>query len=394
MKSQLEKADTARRAATHIVLVGGGHTHVGVLRSLIDTPEPNVRITVIAKELAAPYSGMLPGFVAGHYAVDDCHIDLVPLAKAAGAKLIHGTVNGLDRSTRCIGISGQTSVSYDIVSFDIGITPNLDPIEGAAEHALAVKPVSAFAKKWEALLKQLAAPDDAASDLHDARCVAVVGGGAAGFELALAVAHRFQTQTTGRAVDVILAAGGTLLSGQPLRARRLAQAALRDATINLIENDFVARIEPTQVIFASGRTADIDAAIVATAAKAPEWFAHTDLPLTDDGYIATRPTLQVLDDATVFAVGDCATMIASPRPKAGVFAVRQTEPLVRNLRAIARGAPPHPYEPQTRYLTILSLGGKHAIASRNGITVSGRWVWTLKDWIDRRFMKRHDCSDT
>ena len=158
--------------------------------------------------------------------------------------------------------------------------------------------------------------------------------------------------------------------------------------ITFVENDPAQAIDATGITLASGRRVAAEAVLVTTKAEPPAWFAATDLPRDKAGYLALRPTLQVLDDDDVFAAGDCATVLAHPREKAGVFAVRQGTPLAENLRLRADAQPVHPFVPQRQFLTLLSTGGKHAVASRGPIAFAGAWVWRWKDRIDREFMER------
>src|ERR1041384_1225125 len=161
-----------------LVLVGGGHAHVHVLKSFGMRPEPGVRVTLIARDIETPYSGMLPGYVAGHYRVDECHIDLRRLARFAGARLIHDEAVGLDRAARQVQCREHPPIRYDFVSLDIGSTPRLDDIPGAEEHSIPVKPIARFAERWEALLER-------ARNAGKIR-LAIVGGGAGGGGLARA----------------------------------------------------------------------------------------------------------------------------------------------------------------------------------------------------------------
>ncbi len=373
-------------ATTDIVLLGGGHAHVFVLKAFGMNPMPGVRLTLVAKELAAPYSGMLPGFVAGHYTLDDCQIDLVRLARFAGARVIHGAANGIDRKQKRVAIEGRPSIRYDYLSIDVGITPLIDDIEGAASHAIAVKPVSIFAPKWQELEARALAKDGP-------RRIVAVGGGAAGVELILAARHRFRTLTpdAGMTADVFsfaLVAGGALLPSHNRRARSLARKALTDANVDIIENDMARRISRNAIALASGRSIAADAVLISTKAAAPSWFAATDLPSDADGFLAVRPTLQLIDDDDVFAVGDCASVVDHPRAKSGVFAVRQGPAVADNLRRRAMGHSAKPFVPQKQFLTLLSLGEKYAIAARGPFATAGKWAWSWKDHIDRAFMDK------
>jgi selenide,water dikinase len=173
---------TAVPISQDLVLIGGGHAHVHVLKSFGMRPAAGVRLTLIARDLETPYSGMLPGYVAGLYNFDECHIDLVRLARFAGARLIHAEAVGVDRAAREVLCRGRPPTRYDIVSLDIGSTPRLDDVPGAAEHTTAVKPIADFAERWEALLER-------AREQGRMR-LAIVGGGAGGVELALAAERR------------------------------------------------------------------------------------------------------------------------------------------------------------------------------------------------------------
>lgn len=370
-----------------LVLIGGGHAHLGVLRAFAMRPEAGLRLTLIAKELEAPYSGMLPGYVAGAYSREECHIDLLPLATAAGARLIHGEAEGLDPEERRIRIKGRPDLGYDLLSVNVGITPKLAGVAGAAEHAIAVKPVSAFADRWEALRQAAARPGGP-------RRIAVVGGGAAGFELVLAAARRLRGEAEARgenshAWSFSLIAGGGLLEGFAGRARAVARAALDAAKIVLIEEDPAVAVDSGAIRLASGAQIASQATLVAGEAEAPYWLSATGLALDDRGYLAVGPDLQSLSHPGVFAAGDCAGVKGFQRPKAGVFAVRQAMPLARNLRRAASGQAPRPFRPQERFLSLLSTADGRAIASRGDWSAEGAWVWRWKDRIDRAFMDRH-----
>ena len=362
-----------------LVLVGGGHAHVTVLYAFGMRPEPGVRLTLIARELDAPYSGMLPGLIAGHYSHEQCHINLVRLARFAGARLIHGSVTGVDRAARRVLIADRPALGFDLLSIDIGITPDLSAIAGAADHALAVKPISELSPKWLALAAAAAAPGGP-------RRFAVAGGGAAGFELVHALAHRFRNH--GGQPSFTLIAGGDLLSAVNPLARRLARASLKAGGIDLIEGDPLVAVSAQAATLASGRSLPAGAVMIATGAAAAPWFKASGLSTDTAGFLSVRATLQLRDDDDIFAAGDCAHVIDHPRERSGVYAVRQGPPLAENLRRRARGEPAVPFTPQKQALLLLATGAQHAIAARGALAVQGRWVWRWKDRIDQEFVQR------
>ena len=368
-----------------LVLVGGGHSHVIALRRFGMRPMPGVRITVIARDLHAPYSGMLPGLIAGHYDFDEAHIDLGPLARFAGARLFHDTATGLDLAGRRVLCRGRPPVPYDVVSIDIGITPALD-VAGAADHAVPVKPIGSLVARWEQLQARVRA--------GPARLrLAVVGAGAAGVELTLAVRHALGRLAAAGArfpdpaFHLFSAADHVLPTHNPGARARFARV-LRERGVSVHLGRRVIRVEAGRVVIEGGEAVDVDEVIWATGAAAPRWPGESGLDVDELGCIRVAPTLEATSHPGVFAAGDVAAVVGHPREKAGVFAVRQGRPLEANLRRALRGEPARPFRPQRRFLSLVSTGDRYAVASRGRWSWEGAWVWRWKDRIDRRFMNR------
>jgi selenide, water dikinase len=364
-----------------LVLLGGGHAHVHVLKSFGMKPMPGVRLTLIGRDVETPYSGMIPGFVAGAYSFEECHIDLARLCAWTGARLIHAEATGLDRDNRLVLLKDRPPVSYDLLSIDVGSAPNLDTIPGAAEWATPVKPIADLGRRWLAFVERMT------SWLGPLRIV-VIGGGAGGVELALAIDHRLRGEAKGAELQVTLATKGEILAGQAEAARRRMRAIFQRRGIALLEQSASERIERRAVQLAGGKWLEADAVFVVTEASAAKWFATTGLPLDERGFFVVDDTL-LTGDAAIFAVGDCATVLPHRRPKAGVFAVRQGPPLARNLRRVLLGEVAEPFVPQRRYLSLLGTGDGHAVATRNGWAAEGAWVWRWKDHIDRKWMRMY-----
>jgi selenide,water dikinase len=363
-----------------LVLVGGGHAHVHVLKSFGMRPAPGVRLTLVTRDIETPYSGMLPGYVAGHYSLDECHIDLGRLARFAGARLISDEAIGLDRGACSLLCKAHPPIRYDALSIDIGSTPHSDDVLGAFEHAVPVKPIDQFAARWEALLAR-------ARGMPRLR-LAVVGGGAGGVELALAAQHRL-SGLEGVAVEVTLVTREMLLPSHTPRVRQLFERILADHRIIVFAGSAVVRVEPRILLCADGGRVEFDEAIWVTEAGAAPWLAATGLPLTPQGFIVVDDRLRSPSDDRIFAVGDVATMVAHPREKAGVYAVRQGPPLAANLRRVLAGRRPRRVVLQRRALALIGTGDRQAVASRGPFAAYGPRLWQLKDWIDRRWMRRY-----
>lgn len=365
----------------HLVLVGGGHAHALVLRGLIDEPEPDLTLTLVSPERHSPYSGMLPGHIAGLYSHAEMHMDLVRMTERLGARFIAEKAVAFEGAERKVTLAGGDRIGFDLLSIDIGITPDLDAIAGAREHALAVKPIGDLLEKIDRLV-------DDAEKPGGPRRFAIVGGGAAGVCLAFALATRLRANgSDAKAFSfVVVTAEEILPEANPL-ARHMVKRALARRGIAVEKHVKVREVTGAGLILDDDRTIAADAVLVTSHAKAPEVLANGDLARGERGFLAIDEHLRVAGQKAVFAAGDCATMLAHPRPKAGVFAVRQGAPLLKNLRAAARGEPLEPYIPQKDWLMLIATADGRAIASRGRwLAYEGRLAWWLKDRIDRRFM--------
>ena len=356
-----------------LVLIGGGHTHALVLRKWGMLPLPGARLTVINPTPTAAYSGMLPGFIAGHYSRDELDIDLVKLARFAGARVILGAATGIDTSARQVQVPGRPPIAYDVASIDVGITCEMPNLPGFAAHGVPAKPLGIFAAKWDSFR------------LGEAPAhIAVIGGGVAGVELVLAMAHALRKR--GRLAQATLIDSAEALAALGQSARTKLRTALTAQSVTLIENAEIASIEPDHIRLKDGREVLSDFTTGAAGARAYDWIGKSGLTQTD-GYITVNAQLQSSDPA-VFAAGDCAHLSHAPRPKAGVFAVRQAPVLFDNLQAALSGGDLRPYKPQKEYLKLISLGEKSALAERFGRSLSGPLMWRWKDHIDQTFMTR------
>ncbi len=362
-----------------IVLVGGGHSHVVVLKSFAMKPMAGVRLTVICTDTHTPYSGMLPGFVAGHYDYDAVHIDLGKLCAFAGARLYKAEVTGIDRVAKKVTCKGRPDVDYDVLSINIGSSPQVKNVTGANEYAVPVKPIAQFNERWLALLARSASP------LH----VAVVGGGAGGVELLLAMQHRIKNAS----FSLFTESASILPTHHEAVQKRFTKVlSNRGVTVHL--NTPVTQVSAHQ-LHSQARVFDVDEVMWVTQAGGAAWLSSTGLMLDSHGFIEVNDCLQSTTDSNVFAAGDIANMVNHKLEKAGVFAVRQGMPLAQNLRRSVQGVALKAYRPQRRWLALISTGDKQAVASRGafwgfvaGLGVGASLLWRWKNWIDQRFMRR------
>ncbi len=361
-------------ATRDLVLIGGGHTHALVLHKWAMTPLPGARLTLITPDPTAPYTGMLPGHIAGHYSRAALEIDMIKLARRASARVILGRAEALDPTRREIHIPGRPPVVYDIASVDIGITSDLPALPGYSDHAVSAKPLGAYAVGWQDWLQRLEAGAVQAQ-------IAIIGAGVAGVELALAMAHRLH----GHAPEITLIDAGPLLPNIGQQARKRLVSHLARAQVRILEHTRPEAVTQDGLILPKGQKIAASFVLGAAGSRPQEWLQATGLDLTD-GFITVDPFLRSISAPEVFAVGDCAHMAHAPRPKAGVFAVRQAPILFQNLRAALGAGRMRPYRPQRDYLKLVSLGGKSALADKWALPLEGRWLWALKDRIDAKFM--------
>ncbi|NIR29617.1 MAG: selenide, water dikinase SelD [Gammaproteobacteria bacterium] len=371
-----------------LVLVGGGHSHVAVLRRFGMKRMPGVRLTLICRDAHTPYSGMLPGLVAGHYAFDDAHIDLEPLSRFAGARFYHAEVTGLDLHNRRVLCRGRPPVSYELLSINIGSTPRTGDVPGAEGAVVPVKPINRFIDHWQRMSERVLEHDGPVR-------IAAVGAGAGGVEILLAVQHRLRRMLAaeGRTAHHLefhlFSKSEDILPTHNPPVRRRFGRVLRERGVHVHTACPVTEISRGRVRAPDGEH-HFDEVLWVTPAGAAPWVRESGLRVNDDGFIEVNDALQSLSHPEVFAAGDIAHMVNHPRPKSGVFAVRQGKPLARNLRRALRGRPPRSFRPQREFLGLISTGDRYAVASRSFWSFEGRLVWRWKDWIDRRFMRKYN----
>jgi selenide, water dikinase len=370
-----------------LVLIGAGHAHLEVLRTLARRPIAGARISLIVRERYTTYSGMLPGVIAGLYREEQARIDAARLAALAGARLQIGEATGLDVKSRQVRCRDGAAVPYDLLSINIGATPGAEGVPGAAEHAIAVKPIDGFLVRFEAARRRIVEAKGQAR-------IGVIGGGAGGVELILSLQRRLLADlaSAGRPPPrlTLITASHEILPDFPVRMRRRFASILGHRDIRVITGARVIEVRADGALLEGGGLVGLDEVLWTTRAAPAPWLAETGLALDPEGFIEVSETLQSVSHGEVLAAGDVATMRGQARPKSGVYAVRAGPPLAANVERLLAGRPPVAYRPQRQALALISTGGRHAIGARDGFTVEGAWVWRLKDLIDRRFVARFD----
>lgn len=374
------RAERRAGGTKRLLLLGGGHAHVRVLADLAARPIAGWDVQLVSPHRRQIYSGMLPGWVAGHYPIEACAIRLDALAAAAGATLHETAGVGLDLAAGAVHGADGSTLPFDALSIDTGPAPALQTLPGSAEHALPVRPIEAFIAAWPPLVDRLLG-----------RCrrfdLAIVGAGAAGVELAFAVQRRAALEGWSHLSITVLGGDALPLPGAPEATRRHAARLLAQRGIAWQGGRRATRVDAGLLQVEGGPPVPFDACLVSTGAAAPAWPGASGLATDEGGFIRVDRMLRSVSHPQVFAAGDIAAY-ADARPKSGVFAVRAGPVLSHNLRAFCEGRALQAWTPQRRALYLISTGDRHALATWGRWSWSGRWVWRWKDRIDRRFMQR------
>jgi selenide,water dikinase len=367
-------------------LVGGGHSHLEILRRQILRPHPDLSLTLVSSAALQHYSGMVPGFLAGTYGEAEIAFDLAALVEGAGGRFLNGTAASVDPARRIVRLEDGRSVEYDFVSFAVGSSAKGVDLPGVREHAWLIKPIENAAKlrgAWTGL----------ASRPGTVRVVAV-GAGAAGLEVACAFAAVLDR--AGHAREVSIADGGAeILEGYSLRMRRRARRVLEEKSISILLGAGVVGVRADSVGLEDGRRILSDFTVWLTGPEAPDLFRGSGLALDSRGYLLVDDSLRSVSDPRVFGAGDCVTLAPYPdTPKAGVYAVREGPVLWGSLTAAVRGAPSPRYRPRGSFLSILNTSDGKALLQYGRLVSRSRWSSILKDRIDRRFMRKYQSLES
>ena len=371
-----------------LVLIGGGHSHVAVLKSFGMKPIPGVRLTLIAKDVQTPYSGMLPGYVAGHYSFDETHIDLRPLCQFASSRLYHDEAVRIDTVNKQVICANRPPVSYDLLSINIGSRPEIAGVPGALEFSIPVKPISRFFSRWQQLSERVLKK-------KGPHRIAVVGAGAAGVEILLAIQFRFQAllelhqHKTEQLEFHLISNTDRIMPTFPAGVARRFERILSQRSVQVHCGAAATRVYDGGLELSNGKQLSLDEILWATGASAPTWPGESAIDVDDTGFITVNDNLQSTSHADIFAAGDIVHVIDYPRPKAGVFAVRQGKPLTHNLRRTLLNLPLKTFAPQKTPLALITTGDKYVIASKARWHFEGAKLWLWKDWIDRQWMQKY-----
>ncbi len=361
-----------------VILAGGGHAHLAVLADWASRSLPGTERWLVTSSRHTAYSGMLPGWLAGHYRASELMIDLGPLAERAGAKLIVADVVGLDATRQTLNMSSGEEFGFDLLSLATGGETDISSLATLGDRLLSVRPVGTFMERWSDFLDRKA--------LASTISIAVAGGGAAGVELALGAEVAIRRFFRNARISLVAPGDGFLSGHAPqVRRRALAELAKRDIAVHFAQ----AAGAGGGLLLSNGDFLPIDCVIAATGSRPPRWLARSGLACNEAGFVAVGADLRSISHGSIFAAGDIIDRVDRSLERSGVHAVKAGPVLAANLRAALSGAPLSQYQPRSRTLYLLALGDKRAIVSWGRFVAAGHWAWRIKDWIDRYFVSRY-----
>ena len=360
-----------------IILAGGGHAHLAVLADWAKEPSPDCERWLVTSARYTAYSGMLPGWMARIYQADDLMIDLAPLAERAGAKLVLDDVTGLDPDRKLLRLVSGRTLDFDLLSLATGGEADLSSLAMLGNKLIAVRPVSGFMQRWAALIE--------ATPAGASLAIAIVGGGAAGVELALGAAAALRECRIAGQITLICPRDGFLAGhGQGVQSRALAELARHGIAVHHAEATGTA----DGLMLSDGTFLPADSVIAATGSRAPRWLAQSGLACSAAGFVAVGADLQSTSHPAILAAGDMVERVDRRLPRSGVHAVKAGPVLAANLRALEDSSLLQEYQPAGRTLYLLATGDRRAIVSWGPLAFTGKLAWWLKDRIDRSFVAR------
>lgn len=366
-----------------LVLAGAGHAHMQLMEALPDIVADGHHVTVISPDDRHYYSGMGPGMLGGDYRSDEISFPVKSMVESRGGVFVSGRVSRIDPHKRLVILEDGQEVPYDVLSCNLGSFVPSGLVDEDSTDIYPVKPI-------QNLLQARIRIQEIASE-RPVR-IGVCGGGPAAFEVACNawVASRGQARF---GAEVRIFTGSAFLRNQPDRVRILALKSLNKRGIDVIQGSYVERVASGCIVLQNGQRYDQDIIFLALGVKPSKVFATSGIATGDDGGLKVNRYLQSVSHPEVFGGGDCIWFEPCPLDKVGVYAVRQNPVLVHNVRAQLEGKSLSAFELDGSYLLIFNAGGGKGILHKNGLSFSGPPAFWIKDYIDRKFIKRFsgDC---
>jgi len=367
--------------AKHLVIVGGGHAHMTVLLRLGEFTGKGHRVTVISPDPYHYYSGMGPGMLSGIYDPRQIRFHIRKMTENRGASFIEDNAVAIDPENRSITLGSGRALTYDVASFNTGSGIPVEPSDAPSERIIPVKPIVNLYRARREILKELEQRD---------LLISVVGGGPAGVEIA---ANLWRLTRDGRhKAEITLVGGDRILGRFPEKVRGLALGSLKKRNIRVLEATRARTMAEGRILLSDGNILHYDYAFMAVGVRPSTLFSDSGLPTGEDGGMLVDSFLRSTAHQELFGGGDCISLSGNPLAKVGVYAVRQNPVLLHNLMAALEGGKLKPFRPGGAYMLIMNMGDGTGIFWKKALVWDGRPAFLLKDFVDRRFMRKFQVS--
>ncbi len=361
-----------------LVLAGAGHAHMMLMEAIPEIVADGHRVTAIGPDRFHYYSGMGPGMLGGAYRADEISFPVKSMVESRGGAFILGKVVRIDPHRRNVVLESGQEVPYDVLSCNLGSFVPRGIVADGSVDVYTVKPI-------KSLLQARLRIQEIASG--GAVRIGVCGGGPAALEVAgNAMEAAKEGGRFGAKVQIF--SGRTFLSNQPERVRKLAVNGLERRGFEIFQGSYVNRVETGRIVLQNNQSYDQDIIFLALGVRPSRVFSLSGLATGVDGGLAVNRYLQSVDHPEIFGGGDCISFEDSPLEKVGVYAVRQNPVLVHNVRAQLESRSLKEFDPGDPYLLIFNTGGGKGVLNKSGLSFSGALAFWIKDYIDRRFVKR------
>jgi selenide, water dikinase len=357
-----------------VVLVGAGNAHLVFVRRWGMRPIPGVEVTLVNESPVVPYSAMVPAHIGGDYSRDQVTIDLVRLCQSVKVRFVAERVTRIDPAARRVLFVDRPPLAFDALSLGLGSLPSRPATAPTDDRSLVLRPLDRLLQAIDRLEERLTHSPKA---FH----LVVVGGGASGCELALALQKRLGKHTGSRVT--LLQGDSRLLPEFPSGVARAFAQAFQQRGIESRVNARVTGVKDGELLLDGDGRVPFDAVLWATRPSPPPLLHESGLVCDSSGFLRVQDTLQSVSDAAIFGTGDCVTFDAYPDlPRNGVHAVREGRVLFDNVASFLREKPLRPYRPQRWCLCLLNTADGRAVLTYGALTLRGRWARLLKDRID------------
>ncbi len=368
----------------HLVLVGGGHAHMMTLAAIREILNKGFKVTVIGPSEHHYYSGMGPGMLGETYTPGQIRFATRHVVEKQGGRFVLDKVERVDPAEKKLLLASGTTMSYDVVSFNSGSYVDRRIVADNNSTVFSVKPISTLLQARKKIITRTRAGRST---------IGIIGGGPSSAEVSGNIRQLVQRHN-GVQPTIQIFASGDFMKQFPDKVRHLTKKILVSKEIDILETSRVNQVSDNQIILETGEKYSADIIFLSLGVRPSQIFQKSNLPVGKDGGLLVNEFLQATEHTEIFGGGDCICFAQQPLKKVGVYAVRQNPILLHNLIAALEEDPLQSFDPGDDYLLIFNLGGGQGVLHKGRITFSGRLAFIIKDYIDRKFIKKFQAIET